>query len=260
MELRTYNENEAGIFPIYGITADFDSPQPAINREYGYPTHQIFVVNDGNGELTIQGETFYLEKNDMFFIAASVPSHYGGNENFCTSYLGFAGSSCKTIFGYYNAGKYNIYKQKNTGIFLHELKKAIKLFRIPDNVPALCASTYSAVTAFFDEATKKEYSPIEQVYNYLETNYGSAITLDDILTIYPYSKSKLCKDFSESYGMSVFEMLKKIRLRNAHNIITDFPHLKLKNVVSSCGFNDISYFCKLYKKEYKVSPKKTHKS
>ena len=255
MEMRTYSRQESGIFPIYGITAGFDTPQPAIIRDYGYPTHQIFVVNNGNGDIIVDGKTYFLEKNDMFFLASSVPSQYSGDEQFCTSYLGFTGHGCKAIFDYYKSGNFNIYKQKNTGHFLHELKKVIKLFRMPDNVPALCAAVNSSVIAFFDEVTKREYSPIEQVYNYLEMNYSTAVSLDDILKVYPYSKSKLCKDFTNSYGMSIFEMLNKIRLRNARNIINDFPHIKLKDVITSCGFNDMSYFCKIYKKEYNQSPK-----
>ena len=255
MELRTYTAQEAGIFPIYGITAGFNTPQPPIVRQYGYPTHQIFVENSGYGEITMDGKNFYLEKNDMFFIASSVPNYYSGDEDFCTSYLGFTGNGCRAIFDYYKCSKYQIYKKKNAGHFLHELGKTIKLFRMPNTTPALCASANSAVISFFDEATSREYSPTEQVYNYLEMNYQTSVTLEDILSVYPYSKSKLCKDFSAEYGMSVFEMLVKIRLRNAHNIINDFPDIKLKNVIEACGFNDISYFCKMYKKEYNKSPK-----
>ena len=255
MELRTYRTDETNIFPIYGITADFNTPQPPIVRNFGYPAHQIFVVNSGSGELTVDGKTFCVEKNDMFFIASSCPNNYSGDENFCTSYLGFAGTGCKAIFNYYQCGKYQIYKNKNTGKFLHELKKAIKLFRMPNNIPALCASANSAVIAFFDEATTKDYSPVEQVYNYLEMNYSATVTLDDILNIYPYSKSKLCKDFSAEYGMSVFEMLNKIRLRNAASIINEYPDIKLRDLSASCGFNDVSYFCKMYKKEFGTSPK-----
>ena len=185
MELRTYQKSETNIFPVYAITADFNSPQPPIVRNYGYPAHQIFVVNSGNGELMVDGKTFFVEKNDMFFIASSVPNNYSGDDKFCTSYLGFTGNGCKAIFDYYKCSKYQIFKKKNAGHFLHELNKTVKLFKIPNNTPTLCASANSAVISFFDEATSREYSPTEQVYNYLKMNYQNSVTLEDILTVYP---------------------------------------------------------------------------
>ena len=81
------------------------------------------------------------------------------------------------------------------------------------------------------------------------------ITLDDILTIYPYSKAKLCRDFKNKYSVSIFQMLTNIRLEHAKYMIKDNQHLRLKTVATLCGFNDISYFCKMYKKTYMCSPK-----
>ena len=56
--------------------------------------------------------------------------------------------------------------------------------------------------------------------------------------------------------MSIFDMLTKIRLENAYYLIKTNPYLKLDYVSSLCGFNDTSYFCKMYKRKFNISPKK----
>ena len=55
--------------------------------------------------------------------------------------------------------------------------------------------------------------------------------------------------------MTVFEMLTGIRLRHAHNMININPNIALKNVATYCGFSDVSYFCKMYKRFFGYSPK-----
>ena len=83
------------------------------------------------------------------------------------------------------------------------------------------------------------------------------LSLQDITELYPYSKSKLCRDFSAEYGMSIFDMLTKIRLNHARIMLKSDPSVSLKEVSENCGFNDTSYFCKMYKKAFGVSPKKS---
>lgn len=89
----------------------------------------------------------------------------------------------------------------------------------------------------------------------MKNNYSSPLTLADLLEIYPHSKTKLCQEFSATYGMTIFEALINIRLQNAHDMLTMDPNISLKTVMNTCGFNDMSYFCKMYKRKYGRSPK-----
>ena len=122
-------------------------------------------------------------------------------------------------------------------------------------VSSLCSFTFSTVITYFEETCKREYTYLESIYNYIEKNYSNSITLDELLTVYPYSKTKLCREFKQKYGNTIFEEITKIRLRNARYLIKNFPHLSLKEISSSCGFNDLSYFCKMYKRMYNTTPK-----
>lgn len=117
-------------------------------------------------------------------------------------------------------------------------------------------AAFATVTTFFDTACKKKYSPIETVYNYIESNYSKMITLEDITAFYPFSKSKLCHDYNQKYNITIFEMLTKIRLTNARYMIQINTNIKLRQVAHSYGYNDTSYFCKVDKNFYGESPKK----
>ena len=257
MKVKLYEENQLDFFPLYPCTIDVNYSQEKISRPDGFIDNQIFIVNNGNGNVTINNNRYSVSKGDMFYIGANIPhEYYGIDKNFKTSYLSFCGNGFENIKRYYDAGDFGIYNDKYAISFEAQLKKLFECFDTQNELSYFCLAAFATVTAFFDIACKKEYSPIETVYNYIESNYSKMITLEDITAFYPFSKSKLCHDFRQKYNMTIFEMLTKIRLTNARYMIQSNTNIKLRQVAHSCGYNDTSYFCKLYKNFYGESPKK----
>lgn len=256
MKIKMYSKEQLSFFPIYVTTIDIKFMQGRITRPEGYEMHQIFLVHGGCGILNIDGKSFEICENDLFYIAADVPhEYYGTDKNFMTTYISFCGSGFDSIRKYFHLGSYGIYKNKNRGAFKASVENLFEIFDTVHDTSVLCSHAFSTVITYFDEVCKKEYSPVETVYNYISENYSKMITLDDILSVYPYSKSKLCREFKEMYNQTVFDTLIGIRLRHAKHMINANPKLKLKDISISCGFNDISYFCKMYKRHYGCSPR-----
>ena len=192
----------------------------------------------------------------MFYLRANTPhAYYCIGHSFVTSYLSYFGSGVGAVREYYSLGNFEIFKNKSTGAFEAVATKLYEEFDSVQEQSTLSKMAYSAVITFFDEACRKEHSPLETVYNFLESNFSKLITLDDIASVYPYSKTKLCCDFKKKYSVTLFEALTLIRLRHAENMLCTNGHLALKVIASSCGFNDVSYFCKIYKKHFHKTPR-----
>lgn len=256
MRVKIYENNQLQYFPLYPCTIDINYSQEKVIRPNGFIHDQIFLVTNGSGIFSANNISYSLEKGDMFYISANIPhKYYGIDKNFKTSYLSFCGNGFENIKKYYNAGDFGVYNNKVTVSFEAQLAKLFECFENQNELSEICVTALATVTAFFDIACKKNYSPIETVYNYIENNYSKMITLEDITQFYPFSKSKLCYEFKQKYKMTIFEMLMKTRLTNARYMIQSNPNIKLRQVVQSCGFNDTSYFCKVYKNFYGESPK-----
>ena len=256
MKLKIYPEELYSLFPIYAHTADIDFSQPKVTRPSGYEHHQIFLIEKGQVFLKLDNNSYELSENDMFYVCSNVAhEYYGIGGNFITSFLSFSGDGFESLRNYYKLKPYGVYSEKNKNKIKNSL---IKVFGVLDksvDTPVICSHAFSAITTFFDETCKEEYSPIEKVCYYLETNFENPISLDDLLAFYPYSKAKLCRDFKEKYSMTIFEMLIRIRLKHAQFILNSNPYLNLKSVAKLCGFSDVSYFCKLYRRFWGESPK-----
>lgn len=83
--------------------------------------------------------------------------------------------------------------------------------------------------------------------------------LPTILSFFDYDQSYMCRVFKQYMGVTMTEYLNSLRLQYAFN------QLKLTNrtVLSICqetGFSSISYFNKLFKKEFGKTPKSCRKS
>ena len=255
MKLRTYTADELKLFSVYPTSADIKYTQYRIFRPNGYSEDQIFLVTNGNGIIKLSDEVFPLEKGDMFYLKSGVSHEYYGNKDFETTYMSYTGSGVSGIREYYSLGDFKLYSGKKPTSFERNVEMIFSMFDSIKDIPSLCALTYSTVIGFFEENCKKEYSSIEEVYYYIEANYASQLSLDDILKLYPYSKAKLCREFKKKYNMTIFDKIIETRLLHAKSILKAEPDVKLKTVAASCGFSDISYFCKLYREKFGVSPK-----
>ncbi len=254
--IRFYAEKDLECFPLYFFSAEMNHLQEHVKRKDGYPHHHLLVVKGGDGIVNVNGESYPVSKHDMIYIDADTPhEYYGVSDDFSTDYLTFWGRGVNSLKAYYGIEHYGVYRNKNSRPFEEYTKKIIEEATAENRLSALCTFAFCAVTAFFDEAYRKEASPIERVYNYIEANYSKIVTLDELFAFYPYSKSKLCHDFKSKYGSTIFGVILKMRLRKADFMIKSNTNVSDAVIAKECGFNDVSYFCKMYKKEYGHSPK-----
>ena len=88
----------------------------------------------------------------------------------------------------------------------------------------------------------------------MEKNFANKITLDDLAKLCTMSRSQFCKEFKNYYNCTAFEKLIEIRLLNAQTRIQSNPGETVGMIARQCGFEDVSYFCKAYKKMFFVTP------
>lgn len=244
------------ILTIYPISFSYMYRQEAIERHTGANMHQIFIVSDGSGVLSTETFQKNLEKGDMFFLKANERHSYSGDENFKTSFFAFYGKTTENILKYFDITRSEVFKQKNyraCEILIENFYNDYESHA--DNFAFLSAETYKIVTSFFLCAKESEKTAIEKVKSYIDSNFAQTISLNNIMEFYPHSKAKLCRDFSQKYGMTIIDMLTKIRLEHAEILLRTNPHMSLAQISSNCGFNDTSYFCKIYKKAFGKTPK-----
>lgn len=96
---------------------------------------------------------------------------------------------------------------------------------------------------------------------YIQKHYMDPITLDDIAGEIHVSKSECCRSFKKIIHLSPFEYLMKYRIFSACTLILQDQDKKLSygELALQVGFNNASYFNKVFKKCMGCTPKEYRK-
>lgn len=104
---------------------------------------------------------------------------------------------------------------------------------------------------------------VKQAMLFIRKHHADPISLEEIADSIHISKSECCRCFSRTLQMTPFEYLMKYRILEATKKMIDHPNdpMSIADIALSVGFNNISYFNKLFKKFLGCTPTyyRTHK-
>ncbi len=111
------------------------------------------------------------------------------------------------------------------------------------------------LAAAFDLKTGGHGQIARWVLEYVEAHYQEKIRLADIAEEVHLSAPYLCTVFKNSTGESISGCINRIRIEHARILLQD-PSLSLVQVANLCGFEEQSYFTKIFRSYTGVSPRK----
>jgi len=108
---------------------------------------------------------------------------------------------------------------------------------------------------YFTEQKKnihtRQTKALVELISWLQSNFTEAVNLDRLSKISGFSKKYLCRVFKEYTSKTVVEYVNELRVENA------CLEMKTKSITESAydsGFNDLSYFSKVFKKHIGITP------
>lgn len=108
----------------------------------------------------------------------------------------------------------------------------------------------------FKKNNLKHNKNVEMVKNgirYIKNNYTKNITIDDVAKSTGYSKYYFCRSFKEITKYTIGSYINSLRVNAAYKLIAK-KGLNVSQAACECGFDDISYFTKIFKKYTGVLP------
>lgn len=103
-----------------------------------------------------------------------------------------------------------------------------------------------------DILTKKT-KRLSRVFNYIENNYNSTISLKKLSEIAFMSEGYFCRMFKKTTGRTPTDYINRIRVEKAVMLLNQ-GICNVTEAAISVGFDDINYFCRVFKKYMKQSP------
>ena len=115
----------------------------------------------------------------------------------------------------------------------------------------------------FNSVSKNKYSfLVANAIDIIENNYYSNISLNDLAERLSIAKSTLEHQFKKETNYSIIEYKINCQLQEACNLLK-ITNMQISDVAMETGFNNLSYFSKMFKNKYNLTPKtyrKLHKT
>lgn len=111
----------------------------------------------------------------------------------------------------------------------------------------------SSAPALLPTHQNKSLDRLKDILKYVETNYSEKISISDAAKICGFSQSHFMKFFKNNMAVSFTDYLNDYRLTMAARLLISSSDT-IVNVAAETGFDNLSYFNRLFKRKYGCTP------
>ena len=94
---------------------------------------------------------------------------------------------------------------------------------------------------------------VQDVMAHIHYNFNKKITTETLAKEFETSRPYLCRKFKELCGKTIGEYLTEVRMEYAQELLTK-SHEKIISIAFLVGYDSVSQFNKIFKKNYKMTP------
>lgn len=237
----------AGSFPAY----------------HSHNVYEIYILTDGARNMYIGNSLYAVEAGDAAMLNPNIPHRSYGSIPYCGICIEFSEKYLS----------HNLTLQQQRCILSCFEKNIISLNS--DSVQLLWQKAEDAISGVF---SKKDYllmlseilaynipntnienkrsfnSDLSPIGVYIQENYTSIKSLDELCGHFGVSKSYLCRIFKKQTGITIVEYINRLKIQHACKLLqeTDLP---INEISSQSGFDTVIYFNRVFKKVMGNTPK-----
>lgn len=259
-------------------TGTLQATHPHKNERSGLSSCLFFTVLSGSGRLTYDGETYALHSGDCVFIDCKKPySHQTGSntsaeteneELWSLQWVHFYGPNMGAIYRkYQERGGRPVFRTSQLNSYHDILDELYNIASSPDYVRdmRIHEKLSSLLILLMEDAwddTQIQNTPdtldIQAIKDYLDENFKSRISLDDLAGSFYLNKYYLMKLFKDRYGMTINAYLNQVRVTWVKQQLR-FTDKTVETLAAELQIEP-AYLSRLFKKVEGVSPTSFRKS
>lgn len=100
-----------------------------------------------------------------------------------------------------------------------------------------------------------EMSKAEEIAEFINKNYTSNITLDDIVRHFSFSKTYICRIFKNHFSKTILEYEKDLKMQQAMELLLKREY-SITQISDMLNFSSVHFFSSSFKNYFGISPKK----
>ena len=251
--------------PIFVERISSDKKQNACKVHY-HKHYEIYYLLSGNRTYLIGDQILKIYANGIVLIPPGLP-HQTFGEEFERILINFNRESlCKIFSDNFVDGllkafdNYYIPPQQTNGRNLFD--SILQNYqRGNERMTTLqLAELLACFNDYFSSEDKKRVLPpssnsplLDNIINYVNDNYNTINTIEEIANRFYISKYYFCHLFSKEIGLPPVAYLTNVKISRACDYLRT-TNMSITEISTRCGFNSSSYFFRIFKKNIRLSP------
>ena len=242
-----------------------DLERTAFKHSNGKNWHEnleIQLCTEGEGSVLLNGERYDIEKNDIVVVNSNVIHDTFSERKMAYTCLIVSAEFCKQINIEYDHIQFtpfikdpalvamfedliSTYKNKDDALYVAKLNKILL-----DILIKLVEDHF--VTKQEPVVKTKSLKNVKATVRYIRENYQRKLSLDEISKAVYTDKYVLCRDFKKMTNQTIVEYTNNYRCQRAANLISE--GYTVAEAAEMCGFENLSFFTKTFKKHLGALP------
>lgn len=230
---------------------------------------EILYISEGSGWVTVDGKRHIVTKGDVVIYNPEVPHEEESSVEEPMELLFMAldhvvlpglpenhlmPATCRCV---YHTGKYQ-------DVFFTTYRQMVVEFEQEDELYIEIAQEFSRTLLMYifrmisqqesrSKPLLKGNKNTDKALAYIREHFRENIALEDVATGCYLDKYYLSHLFTKHEGMSVGKYILMLRVDEAMRLLRE-TDLSVQKVAESVGFEDVSYFCRIFKKSVTMTP------
>ena len=226
--------------------------------------YTLQFIEFGKGTLNIKGHIYNLEKNHLFYLPKDTLLMYTRNESDPYKYfwISIDGNNFEKLL------KKTKLSASNPVIKIEQAEKMLELFKSLDpNKQVSEIKLKSVFYTIFDMISdvknvstlnsSAKYDLVQYIIKYIQMNYSqSDLSISSISEEFHLNPIELSRLFKNNVNMSPRQYITNYRMEKAKNMLE--AGISVSHTSNNCGFSDIYYFSRAFKKHFGYPPSQTN--
>jgi len=250
--------------PLYLMGVGCYHRQEHVKRPEGYPSFQWIQCHNGEGELILRGRTYPIRpQQGMLLYPNEAHVYYGIREPWEVDWIGFNGYLVEGLINSLGFTSSEVLYIINGETVLAKMRRLLKQAQSADPFKGLECSgiIYELLLDIFkytsrcvDDSILQQHLRLKPVLDYIDANFSRVVTLDDLASTIHVTPQHLCLLFKNILKTRPFEYLNHVRVNKSKDLMFERREWEIKALAKMVGFDNVSYFCAVFKQIEGISP------
>lgn len=250
----------------FSLAADIEITSTSYSHEANWHENtEIQYCRNGNGTVSLDGTTEPFYAGDIVVVNTNVIHHILSNDKvnytciiidriFCED-AGIDTASLQFEHHFKSSIIENYIKELIT---IYEGDDICRTAKLKDLILRILIELRENHTVKENVSVKKDvFSRVKHTIKYIRENYGRKMSLDELAKNVITDKYTLSREFKRTTNQTIIEYINSYRCKKAAELLTEGA--TAADAARKCGFENLSFFSKTFKKYMGLLPSKIKK-